>query len=244
MRRYLLIIPGVAVLVWGVLAIALGSATLKLGSGSKSAAASPPCLPTSIDRSATLPGTSVDVSPAPETGSANPHTQISFRGVAPSSIAAVSVRGERSGAHTGTMRDYSQGDGASFVPSAPFQAGERVSVRATVAGRPVSFAFRVDTPYPTAATPDFHNPPAAPADYESFYTMPSVQAPVLTVTKSDRDPAAGDIFTTNGPGPGQYGPLIYTAQGRLVWFDSLPGAQTAEDLDVQTYEGHTALTWW
>jgi hypothetical protein len=244
MRRYLLIIPGVVVLVWGVLAIVLGSASLKLGSSSKSASASPACLPANVEVSAALPGTAVDVSPAPETGSANPETQISFRGAPASSIRIVSVRGEHSGTHAGALHAYSQGDGASFVPNTPFEAGERVSVSATVAGKPVSFAFRTDTPYPTAASPDFHNPPASPADYESFYTLPGVQAPVLTVTKADRDPAAGDIFTTNGPGPGQYGPLIYTPQGRLVWFNELPGAQTAENLNVQRYEGQRALTWW
>ncbi len=43
----------------------------------------------------------------------------------------------------------------------------------------------------------------------------------MTVTTADRDPAAGDVFVTNGPGPGQYGPLIYTPQGQLVWFDSV-----------------------
>ncbi len=244
MRRYVLIILGVAALVWGVLAIALSSPTLNLDSGSKAASVSPACLPQTVDHTAALAGTAVSVSPAPETDSANPHTQISFLGVPASAIAAVSVRGERSGPHAGSMRDYSQGDGASFVPSAPFEQGERVSVSATVAGKPVSFAFRVDTPYPTAASPDYHNPKAAPTDYESFYTLPGVQAPILTVTKSDRDPAAGDVFTTNGPGPGHYGPLIYTPQGRLVWFGDLPGAETAEDLNVQSYEGHTALTWW
>ncbi|MGH2855550.1 MAG: arylsulfotransferase family protein, partial [Solirubrobacteraceae bacterium] len=56
--------------------------------------------------------------------------------------------------------------------------------------------------------------------------------------------AAGDIFTTNGPGPGQYGPLIYTPQGRLVWFEKLSGGEAAEDLSVQTYEGRRDLTWW
>ncbi len=74
--------------------------------------------------------------------------------------------------------------------------------------------------------------------------MPGVQAPILTVTVPDHDPAAGDILTTNGPGPGQYGPLIYTPQGQLVWFDKLSGGQTAEDLNEQTYEGQRDLTWW
>jgi hypothetical protein len=245
MRRYLLIILAVAALVWGVLAIALGSASLELGSGSgASASASPACLPASVQHSAVLPGTRLDVSPAPGTNSANPGTQISFLGAPGSSIAEVSVRGDRSGPHSGVLRGYSQGDGTSFLPKVPFQAGEKVTVSATVAGRRMSFSFSVDTPYSTAATPDFHNPKAAPSDYQSFYSLPGVQAPLLTVTAPDRDPAAGDVFTTNGPGPGQYGPLIYTPQGRLVWFGDLPGAQTAEDLNVQSYEGSPALTWW
>ena len=71
-----------------------------------------------------------------------------------------------------------------------------------------------------------------------------MQAPVLTVTSPDRDPAAGDILTTNGPGPGQYGPLIYTPQGRLVWFDRLTGGETAENLSEQTFQGRRVLTWW
>ena len=76
------------------------------------------------------------------------------------------------------------------------------AARRAPAGRQVSFGFRVDTPYPTAHVPAYPNPPASPADYESFDTLPGVQAPILTVTTPDRDPAAGDIFTTNGPGPG------------------------------------------
>ena len=97
-------------------------------------------------------------------------------------------KAQHSGPHAGTLRGYSQGDGASFVPSAPFQAGERVSVRAVIgagAGRQVAFQFGVDTPYPTADAPLFPNPQAAPADYQSFYTAPGVQAPVLTVTSPD-----------------------------------------------------------
>ena len=108
----------------------------------------------------------------------------------------------------------------------------------------IAFSFRVDTPYPTAGVPEFPNPTAAPADYQSFDTLPGVQAPILTVTVPDRDPAAGDVLTTNGPGPGRYGPLIYTPQGRLVWFDQLSGGEAAEDLNEQTYEGQRDLTWW
>ena len=111
-------------------------------------------------------------------------------------------------------------------------------------GRHVAFQFRVDTPYATAASPGFASLPAAPADYQSFYTLPGAQPPVLTVTLPDKDPAAGDILTTNGPGVGQYGPLIYAPTGRLVWFEQLSGGTAAENLSVQTYEGQPALTWW
>jgi hypothetical protein len=248
MRRTALVTLGIVVLTWGILAIALDSPTLKLADSSTSGGASPSCLPSTLEHSAALPGTPVDVSPAPGTDTANPATQISFLGVPAAQIRAVSVTGQRSGSHSGRLHTYSQGDGASFAADTPFDAGERVDVRATIgaggAAKPVAFSFAVDTPYPTASVPEFPNPAAAPADYQSFYTLPGVQAPILTVTVPDRDPAAGDIFTTNGPGPGQYGPLIYTPQGRLVWFDKLPAGETAEDLNEQTYEGQRALTWW
>jgi hypothetical protein len=231
------------------------------GSGSGSSAqsgVSPACLPSTLDHSAKLAGVGVDVSPAPETDTANPATQISFLGVPAAKIHVVSVVGEQSGAHSGRLEAYSQGDGASFVPEQPFAAGERVLVHAVIdpssasvssaggaaAGKQVAFGFRVDTPYPTANVRAYKNPPASPADYQSFDTLPGVKAPILTVTKPDSDPAAGDVFTTNGPGPGAYGPLIYTPQGKLVWFDQFSGGLTAEDLNVQSYEGKHDLTFW
>ncbi len=252
MRRNGLIILLAAALAWVTVAVVLGSPSLGLWGSSTTTApsgVSPSCLPATLDHSARLAGLGVDVSPAPGTDTANPRTQISFLGAPATEIRAVSVAGERSGDHSGHLDGYSQGDGASFVPDTPFDAGERVTVRATIGvtgngGKRVVFQFRVDTPYPTATIPEFPNPQAAPADYQSFYTLPGVQAPVLSVTVSDRDPAAGDILTTNGPGPGQYGPLIYTPQGRLVWFYELSGGETAEDLNEQTYAGRRVLTWW
>jgi Arylsulfotransferase (ASST) len=249
MRRNVLIILGAAALVWGVLALALGSASLKLGSSGSSSrsAASPACLPQTLTHTASLAGTSVEVSPAPDTGTANPHAQVSFLGAPADEIHVLSVVGSHSGGHTGRLRAYSQGDGASFQPDAPFVAGERVTVRATIgsgAGKPVSFGFGVDTPYSTAHTGTFPNAQPPPQDFQTFYTQPGVQAPVMTVTVPDRDPGAGDILTTNGPGPGQYGPLIYTPQGRLVWFQKLVGGETAEDLNEQSYDGQRVLTWW
>jgi hypothetical protein len=255
MKRNGYIVLLVAVLAWGVAAIASGSLSIGLfgssptaGIASTAGGSSPSCLPATFDHSAVLPGTDVDVSPEPGSATANPETQISFLGTSVAGIREVAVVGSKSGHHDGSLHSYSQDDGASFVPDKPFQAGERVSVKAVIGAagtaKPVSFGFRVDTPYPTADVPEFRNPEASPVDYQSFDTMPGAKAPVLTVTVPDRDPAAGDVFTTNGPGPGQYGPLIYTPQGRLVWFDKLPTGETAEDLNEQTYEGRRDLTWW
>jgi hypothetical protein len=248
MRRNVLIILGVAALVWGVLAIVLGSASLRLSSGSSaSTAVSPACLPATLEHSARLAGTDIAVSPAPDTATANPGTAISFLGAPAAEVREVSVVGARSGAHRGHLRGFSQGDGASFAADAPFDAGETVAVHAVIgagSGRQVAFRFRVDTPYPTGKVSEFHNPPASPADFQSFHTLPGVQAPIMTVTVPDRDPQAGDIFTTNGPGPGQYGPLIYAPSGRLVWFQRLSAGETAENLSEQTYNGQRVLTWW
>jgi Arylsulfotransferase (ASST) len=249
MRRYGPVVVAVAVLAWAVAAVVLRSPSLGLsGSSTASSEASPACLPAGLDHGARLDGLAVYVSPAPETDTANPHTQISFLGVPAAEIHAVSVVGRRSGNHAGRLHGYAQGDGASFVPDTPFRAGERVVVHAAIGvsngARRIAFHFRVDTPYPTVGLPAFPNPQAAPADYQSFHTMPGVQAPILSVSVPDRDPGAGDILTTNGPGPGQYGPLIYTPQGRLVWFQKLSGGETAENLSEQTYEGRRALTWW
>ncbi len=213
-----------------------------------SAAVAPSCLPAATEHSAKLDGVAVDVSPAPGTATANPHSQVSFLGVPISDIGQVSVVGTRSGGHPGVLRGYSQGDGASFMPEHPFAPGERVTVRAVIgasgAGKPVEFSFAVDTPYSTAAVGPFPNPIAPPSDYQTFHTLPGLQAPVLSVSTPDRDPAAGDIFLSNGPGPGQYGPLIYTPAGQLVWFDQLSGGLVADDVSVQSYEGHRALTLW
>ncbi len=245
MRRNWLIILLVAALAWVTAAVVVGSPGLGLLSGSSTTSApsgvSPSCLPATLERSAELEGLPVDVSPAPGTDTANPDTQISFLGVPLTQIHVVSVIGVHSGSHTGHLDGYSQGDGASFIPDRPFDAGERVAVQAVIGGaagatlgtagggRSIAFQFRVDTPYPTTTVSEFPNPPAAPADYQSFDTMPGVQAPILSVTVPDRDPAAGDILTTNGPGPGQYGPLIYTPQGRLVWFDHLPAGRNRRE---------------
>jgi hypothetical protein len=208
------------------------------------ATTAPSCLPRAVNASAQLAGTHVLVTPGPGPAPPDPHTQISFLGVPSGAIKGVRAVGSQSGSHPGALRPYSQGDGASFVPSKPFTAGERVNVAAQVGGKHVTFSFGVDTPWSTAGVGPFPNPTPPPSDYQTFVTLPGVQAPILSVTASDRDPAAGDIFTSNGPGPGRYGPLIYSAQGRLIWFDQLAGGLVADDVNVQTYAGQRDLTFW
>jgi hypothetical protein len=247
-RKGLIVLP-LAAVAWIVVAVVLSSGSL---SGAHTVAlpsgASPPCLPATLHHSAALAGTTVDVSPAPETDTANPDTQISFLGTPVTAIQDVSVEGSRTGYHYGHLYGYFQGDGASFQPEEPFDTGERVTVRALV-GPPggehrTSFSFRVASPYPTAGIRGFPNPPAPPSSYQSFVSAPEVHPPILDVTTPDRDPASGDLMMTVGPGPGQFGPLIYTPQGRLVWFQNLNKGLTALNLSMQSYEGQHDLTWW
>ncbi len=249
MKRSGYIVLSIAAVAWVVVAILLSGGSL---SGAHSvigpSGVSPACLPATIEHSSALAGTTVDVSPAPETDTANPATQISFLGTPVTSIQDVSVEGARTGYHYGHVYGYFQGDGGSFVPDQPFDAGERVVVRALLgppgAERRVSFAFRIATPYPTSGIPSFPHPAAPAADYQTFVSAPNLHPPILSVTTPDSDPAAGDVMMTAGPGPGQFGPLIYTPQGRLVWFESLPEGVNALNLSVQEYEGQRDLTWW
>jgi hypothetical protein len=223
-------------------ALALAASLSQSAAGSSTTA--PACLPAKLVASAKLPGAGVDVSPAPGSVTANPATQLSFLGVPARAIGGVRAVGSQSGPHAGRLEAYSQGDGASFIPDRPFTPGEEVAVRLQIKGASHSYDFRVDTPWSTAGIGGFANPTAPASDYQSFYTLPGAQAPDLTVTSADRDPGAGDIFTTNGPGPGRYGAFIYSPAGRLIWIDPLSGGETADNLQVQDYEGQRDLTFW
>jgi hypothetical protein len=67
--------------------------------------------------------------PMPGTAYARTETQISFRGATAETLGPISVTGSRSGAHSGSLRDHGDGQGASFLPSERFVAGERVTVQ-------------------------------------------------------------------------------------------------------------------
>src|SRR6185437_5628592 len=137
-------------------------------------------------------------------------------------ISHVSVSGSESGRHDGRLVAYSQGNGASFVPSTPFTQGERDSAREI----PFAWSF-------TAAVQDHGghaggSPRPAPqrAAYQSFRSRPDLQPPTVTVTAHAAGATPGDIFIAPYSGPGQYGPMILDEDGRLVWFQPLSPAGT------------------
>ena len=214
------------------------------------AGASPRCTPATLNASAAIPGTPLSVSPLPGTMLAEPTAQISLLGVPAAEIASVRVTGSRSVPHTGRLLGYSQGDGASFLPSRPFTTGEHVSVRGTLdlagASRVFAFSFTVADQDPLPDRTAKFGPGLGPAGLQHFHTLPNLQAPALHVsTPAASGVAPGDIFAAayaSGNGPG--GPMIFENSGQLVWFKTLPSKVSAADLQVQQYEGQPVLTWW
>jgi hypothetical protein len=215
----------------------------------------PSCVPQTLNVSAALAGGRVTVSPGPGVRDASTTTQLSFLGVSAADLSQVVVRGSRSGAHAGSLRAYSEGDGASFVPAKPFTPGELVTVHAVLgeAGKstPFAWSFTVAVPdNPGAADVNESTrlssaPAPAPKEYESFHSRPELRPPDVTVSSTDRTAIGGDLFLAPYSGVGQYGPIILNEHGELVWFKSLsPAGTRAANLRVQEYEGRPALTWW
>lgn len=200
----------------------------------------------------------VAVSPLPGTPDVNPATQISVFGVAPSRIVSVRAVGARSGAHTGTLKDYSGGRGASLIPARPFAVGERVAVTVKLRGgaRALRSSFTVATLAPIP--PVLNLPSTQPDKLEHFATRPDLLAPKITVAQ-DRSRSSALTLMTPLPSPvirpgskntvsiapvGPGGPMITDAHGKLVWFRPLAAPDVAANLAVQGYRGRRVLTWW
>ena len=224
------------------LALGLGFAGLTATAAAQSA---PTCVPASLNVSALQAG-AVTVSPLPGSRDASPWTQISLLGLPATDLTVTSVAGSRSGAHGGHLQAYSQGDGASFVPSRPFLAGERVTVhaRGRVGGawRSLLDVFAVARPDTISSTPERIK---ANSGAQSFRSRPDLRPPAVTVTASSPATAPGDIFVAPyGGTAGQAGPMILDPAGGLVWFKPLPLHTSATNFRVQEYEGKPVLTWW
>jgi hypothetical protein len=207
------------------------------------------CLPSQSNASALLPRTPLSVSPLPGSRDASARTQVSLLGAPASEIKDLSVTGSTSGGHDGRLVAYSQGDGASFLPSGAFSPGEtvRVSGRIERAGFSTPFDFRFTVAYadrivPPASTSKLR---LAAGEYQSFHSAPALHPPDVAVTTSSAasDPQ-DDVFAAPYSGPGNDGPMIFASDGQLVWLDPLPENVEAANLQVQSYEGRPVLTWW
>jgi hypothetical protein len=232
-----------ALILGPVLALGLGFAGLTATAVAQSA---PTCVPASLGNSALQAGV-ITISPLPGTRDASPQTQISFLGAPASELSVQSVSGTRSGAHTGRLRAYSQGDGASFLPSRPFLPSERVTVRAQLRVGGISHSildvFVIAAPDTISSTPErIHS--GTPAQEQHFRSRSDLRPPIVTVTSNNPGSAPGDVFVAPYTGPGQAGPMILDPSGGLLWFKALPTDTFATDLRVQEYAGKPVLTWW
>jgi hypothetical protein len=209
-------------------------------------ATGPACEPTTLNTSATLAG-SVTVSPLPGSRDASPQTQISFLGPPKGDLSRISVVGSRTGPHAGRLEGYSEGDGASFVPSKPFAQGETVTVSAQVLTggtvQPLLDSFTIAYQDPLTTTPEkTHN--TSSREVQLCRSRPDLRPPTVTVTANSPAVAPGDEFVAPYSGPGQSGPMILDPNGGLIWFKALPVHTAATNLRVQEYAGKPVLTWW
>jgi arylsulfotransferase ASST len=206
--------------------------------------ASPRCQTSALNRSDILPGTSLAVSPLPESLDASPRTQISLVGAPPAQLTGVAVSGSLSGAHAGSLRPYTQGDGASFVLAKPFSPGETVTVHLTLAGHALSYRFTVAQPDTIKIAPGVVIA-GVPPSVQRYHSRPDLQPPTLAVTTpAGAATAPGYIMATPYSGPGQDGPMIFDNTGQVVWFDPMSHGNEATNLQVQQLGSRPVLTWW
>jgi hypothetical protein len=189
----------------------------------------------------------VSAYPLPGTRTAGARTQISLRGAPAARLGSIAVTGSRSGRHTGRLRAHSDGMGASWVPTKPFRAGERVTVRT---GLPIAGASGGDYGFTVGRRPA--PPRTRPAELSSvgngevqrFATRPDLVPPAVDVTLRKPGTAPGLVFVAPKGGRGQDGPMILDDAGHVVWFKPAANREEATDFRVQTYQGRPVLTWW
>src|SRR5215212_4846489 len=192
-------------------------------------------------------GRAVSVFPVNGALTASPRTQISVRGAQAGELSDFAVGGSRSGEHAGHWRGHADRRGASFVPDAPFERGEAVTVRV---GRRVAGVRGEEIRFRIAGAPGGRpGPVARPAKrpwrgVQRFGSRPDLQPPAIEVLHPAQDADEGAVFVAPKVGPSQIGPMIVDASGELVWFHPLKGTDQAFDFRVQRSRGKPALTWW
>jgi hypothetical protein len=197
---------------------------------------------------AALAATPVTVFPSPGDGVATRTTQIVIRGVPTSEFGTITVTGSKSGVHTGTIKPDSDGDGGSFIASKPFTAGETVTVQTgleVTGGSGGSWSFTVQMPGSPRHVRDLKpESKATKGEVWTYTTQPSLRPPAIDVTVHKKGAAPGDLFFAPQLGPDQNGVEVTNPSGTLVYFKPVPRGDLATDVDVQTYKGQPALTWW
>ncbi len=190
----------------------------------------------------------ITVFPRHGTRTASPATEISFRGVTADALGVVDIVGSQSGGHSGLLMPHADGNGVSYVPDAPFMAGERVTVQAGVPlranpGGSVTFNVAVPgIPIKKDASREVDQPESPP---QEFRTRLDLLPPELTISTLADGTAPGHTFLAAKVPDGRNGAMILDEDGDLVWFSPL-GNDVAEhnDFRVQQYRGEPVLTMW
>jgi hypothetical protein len=233
-----------ALLCGGLLALLAGTAAAELASRAGPVAPAP----------------GVEVLPFSGTPDVAPRSTIDFLGLSPSAVGSISVKGSRSGLHSGSLSALPDGRGAAFVPDHPFADGETVSLRAVEASlgsghdaqRAIGSTFTTSAPLSPSslrhavrelpARSEAHAAQTQPYPVQTFASQPGLQPPRIAWSGTDPDPQMGDIVTDAERTP-QQGPMILDPYGGLVWFQPLP-TLTGFNVQVQRYGGQSVLTYW
>jgi Arylsulfotransferase (ASST) len=192
--------------------------------------------------------TPVAVFPAKNTRVASPSTQISFRGIDPSQLTGIVVKGSVTKEHSGTLRAHSDGNGASWIPDTKFHTGEHVRVYADpplIGEKDGYVRFEISKSPGPFSLPIQKDQGGTPPGSQIFKSRTDIAPPSLIVTKrEDRAIGQGPIFVAAKAGPGQDGPMIVDDTGKLIWFKRAPNHRSIFDFRAQTYRGNPVLTWW
>jgi len=189
----------------------------------------------------------VAVFPLPGSRTASPSTEITFRGVSALALAAMTVVGARSGGHTGVLVPHADGHGASYLPDAPFQSGEEVTVQTGLHGPAAAMAtVRFTTATPVAAPPIAKSRNTSHPKYAMrFRSRPDLQPPPITVTTPAHLTAPGYVVAGARLPDGADGPLLVDDRGQPVWFNPMTvDVASIGDVRVQHYRRQPVLSWW
>jgi hypothetical protein len=209
------------------------------------------------------------VIPFPGTPDASAQSQIIFSALRPSDFAGDPVvTGSSSRSHLGRLVSLPDHAGTEFALTAPFTAGEKVTVRALLrspragtesgdrGSMSLTYSFTVASPAPstsTTASAARRSERASSRVHAVFRSDPALEPPPVYLS-SGAAPGIKDMFLAprsqvlfvRAPkqSKSQSGPMILSPKGQLLWFDPLGGNWVAFNLEVQRYQGRPVLTWW